>query len=162
MKKFTQKYTIICLLEDIDEGFEFPSNSWPLHTTLVDTFAIEWDKEALESKFEEIANISKSVTTKATKEAYFGPAQNIHVVLIEKTDDLVAMHYNVVNSLKQGGVKFNDPQYNEEGFLPHSTVQAHARIKPNATVKCENLALIDMFPNEDPYQRRVLKIVKLK
>ncbi len=162
MQKFTQKYAIICLLEDIDEGYQFPSDSWPLHTTLADTFAIEWDEVTLKLKLEEIAATLEMVATKATRDEYFGPDKNIHVVLIEKTDDLAATHYSIVNMLKQGGVKFNGPQYSEEGFLPHSTVQPHARVKLNDTVVYKNLALIDMFPNEDPYQRKVLRIVKIK
>lgn len=162
MQKFTQKYTIICLLEYTEEGYEFPSNSWPLHTTLADTFAIKWDKETLKSKLVEIADTLRPVTTKAVRDEYFGPDQNVHVVLLEKTEGLASMHYHIVNSLKKGDVIFNDPQHSEEGFLPHSTVQKHAQVKPKDIVKLENLALIDMFPNEDAYQRKVLKIVKLK
>ncbi len=161
MQQFTQKYTIICLFEDIEEGYEFSSNSWPLHSTLVDTFAIDWDKLTLVSKLQEIASTLKSLSSKAIKDEYFGPDKNVHVVLIEKTADLVALHYAIVSALKTGGLKFNDPQYNEEGFLPHATVQKHMSVKPGDLIRYANLALIDMFPDKDPYQRKILKIIRL-
>ena len=47
MQNFTQKYTIICLLEEIPEGYEFSSNTGPLHVTLADTFSIEWSVDML-------------------------------------------------------------------------------------------------------------------
>lgn len=162
MQKFTQKYTIICLLEDVDEEYEFSSSSWPLHLTLADVFAIDWSEEVLKEKLVEIASTLKPVTSKATRDEYFGPNQDVHVVLVEKTNDLVSMHYHIVNLLKKGDIKFNNPQYSEEGFFPHSTVQKRAMVKPGDTVRVQNIALVDMFPDENPYQRKILKVVNLQ
>ena len=47
MQTFTQRYTIIQLFEEAPEGTQFPASSWPLHTTVVDTFAIDWDVSTL-------------------------------------------------------------------------------------------------------------------
>jgi len=162
MQKFTQKYTIICLLEDAEEGYSFSSSDWPLHTTFVDTFAIDWDVETLQKKVLELAQEQISTSTNGIKDEYFGPDKEVHVILLEKNEDLKTIHYALLQKLKEGNLRLNDPQYSEDGYLPHSTVQKHRQVKVGDAVSINNLALIDMFPNEDPYQRKVLKIIKLK
>lgn len=161
MQKFTQKYTIICLLEDVEEGFSYSSSDWPLHTTFVDTFATDWDVETIKQKLEDTAKTLTSTNTKGIGDEYFGQNNEVHVILLEKNADMKNIHYALLETLKQSNLKLNDPQYSEDGFLPHSTVQKHAAVKVGEEVKITNLALIDMFPNEDPYQRKVLKVVKL-
>lgn len=161
MQKFTQKYTIISLLEDVEEGYEYPSNKWPLHITLADTFAIDGDINELIEKLTELAKTIKPVSCIASHDEYFGPEQQTQVAILDMSKDLVALHYEVVELLKKAGVKFNDPQYTESGFRAHSTVQPHARINIGETVMIKNLALVDMLPNKDPYQRKILRLFKL-
>jgi hypothetical protein len=60
---------------------------------------------------------------------------------------------------EQGGWKPNDPQFAKEGFLPHSTVQPHGRLNKGDEVTFSALSIIDMFPNEDPYQRKGTNIL---
>jgi hypothetical protein len=156
-----QKYTIICLLEEIDEGHGFASTDWPLHTTFVDTFAVDWDVETLKQKLVEVASELRSGSTAGVKDEYFGPNKEIHVVLLKKNDNMKDIHYKLLDKLKSGNLELNDPQFSKEGFLPHATVQKHAQIDVGAEVSINNLVLIDMFPDEDPYQRKVLKKVNL-
>ena len=82
------------------------------------------------------------------------------MVLLKKTDSLVELHYDVIALLEQGGWKPNDPQFAKEGFLPHSTIQEYDRINKGDEVTFNALTIIDMFPDEDPYQRRVIKTIK--
>ena len=161
MPQFTQKYTIIQLLEDVLEETQFSSSSWPLHSTMVDTFAIDWDVPTMTSKLEKLLATRKPVTTTAAGDAFFGPEKQTQVVLLQKTDDLVKLHHDLLDLLEQGGLKLNNPQYAREGFLPHSTVQKHARLSKGDPVTFNALTLIDMFPDEDPYQRRVLKTIRI-
>lgn len=161
MQKFTQKYTIICLFEDVKEGYNFPSSDWPIHTTFVDTFASDLSKPLLIKEFTDITAGLKELKTNGVKDEYFGPNKEIHVVLLEKNTEIVAMHYHLINKLKEHGLKLNDPQYSEDGFLPHSTVQEHGQINIGDEVAVTNLALVDMFPDEDPYHRKILKVVQL-
>lgn len=85
MQIFTQKFTIICLLEDIEEGFSYSSSDWPLHTTFVDTFAIDWDVATIKQKLEETAKSLTATTTKGIDDEYFGQNKEVHVILLEKT-----------------------------------------------------------------------------
>jgi len=161
MQKFTQKYTIICLLEAIEEGFTYSSSGWPLHTTFVDTFAIDWDIETIKQKLEDISHVIKSATIKGVRDEYFGQNKEVHVILLEKNSDMKDIHYRLLDQLKPGNLKLNDPQFSEDGYRPHATVQKHAQVRIGDEVKINNLALIDMFPDENPYLRKVLKIVNL-
>ncbi len=162
MQKFTQKYTIISILEDVEEGYEFSSSNWPLHTTIVDTFAIDWSVPKLSKKLEEMALTTKSIKTRVTKDEYFGPERTVHVVLLDKVSELASLHYRILDSLKGGGVTLNDAHFSEKGFAPHITVQEHTKLMLNDIITIHNIALIDMFPDENPYQRKILRAVKLR
>lgn len=162
MPKFTQKYTIICLLEDVEEGYEYASSEWPLHTTLADTFSIEKDIEELKLVLEIIAAENETIEIEATHNEFFGPDQKIKVTVYEKNTKIAKLHNDIVDKLNNVGAVFNDPQYTKDGFKPHSTAQKHAEVKVGDKVSVNNLAIIDMFPNSDPYQRKVLKKVSLK
>lgn len=48
-QQFTQKYTIVQFFDDIGEEYEYSSDSWPLHSTIVDTFAIDWSVDEMVS-----------------------------------------------------------------------------------------------------------------
>lgn len=161
MTKFTQKYTLIQLLEEVEDGYEYSSNNWPLHATIADTFAVEWYKDNLLGKLEELLAKQKIITTQATDFEFFGPEKQIKVTLLERNKELLELHISVVDLLKSAGAIFNDPQFTGTGFLPHATVQRHASLKKGDAVTFTGLSLIDMFPNSDPCQRKLLKTMKL-
>lgn len=161
MQAFTQKYTIIQLLEDVPEGAQFTPANWPLHATIVDTFAIDWNAPTMIKKLEELLNVRQQAVSIAGEDTFFGPEGQTQVALLEKTISLVRLHDDVIALLEEGGLKLNDPQFACEGFLPHTTVQKHARLHKGDHVTFSALTLIDMFPDEDPYQRKVLKTIRL-
>lgn len=159
--QFTQKYTIIQLFEDVPEGTQFPASSWPLHVTIADTFATDWDVPMMVEKLTPLLRSHAQATSVVEEDRFFGDEEQVQVALLKKTDDLVKLHHDVIGPLEQGGWKSNDPQFAKEGFLPHSTVQKHARLNKGDEVKFNALTVIDMFPNEDPYQRKVLATIKI-
>ena len=67
----------------------------------------------------------------------------------------------MLSVLEEGGLKLNDPQFARDGFLPHATVQKHARLNKGDKVQFTALSIVDMFPDEDPYKRKVLKTIKI-
>lgn len=161
MQKFTQKYTIIQFFEDVPEGTQFSASSWPLHATIADTFAIDWDVPTMIEKLTELLSAHATATSVVEEDRFFGDQGQVQVALLKKTDDLVKLHYDVIECLTQGGWKPNDPQFAKEGFLPHSTVQKHARPNKGDKVSFIALTIIDMFPGGDPYQRKVIKTIKI-
>lgn len=161
MPQFTQKYAIVQLFEDMPVGTEFPSSTWPLHSTIADTFAIDWDAATMAEELTELLKSHPQATSIAGDDRFFGDNGEVQVVLLQKTDSLVKLHYDVIALLEQGGWKPNDPQFAREGFLPHSTVQSHSRINKGDEVTFNALSIIDFFPNKDPYRRKVIETIKL-
>lgn len=161
MTQFTQKYTIIQLFENVPQGATFQASNWPLHATIADTFAIDWDVPTMIEKLTQLLSSHASATSVVEDDRLFGEQGQVRVALLKKTDDLVKLHQDVIEALEQGGWKPNDPQFAKEGFLPHSTVQGHARLDKGDEVIFNALTIIDMFPGEDPYQRRVVKTIKI-
>lgn len=91
----------------------------------------------------------------------FGENGEVRVALLEKTASLVQLHYDLINLLEGGELRLNDPQFSKEGFLPHSTVQSHARLEKGEYVTFTALSIIDFFPREDPYRRKVLATIPI-
>lgn len=161
MQQFTQKYAIIQLFEDMPVGTQFASSNWPLHSTIADTFAIDWDVPTMVEKLTELLKNHEQATSVTEDDRLFGDQGQVRVALLKKTESLVKLHYDVIELLEQGGWKPNDPQFAKEGFLPHSTVQPHGRLNKGDEVKFNALSIIDFFPDEDPYQRKLLATIKI-
>lgn len=161
MTSFTQKYAVIQLFEDVPVGTQFAASKWPLHSTVADTFAIDWDISTMVKKLAELLRYHPQASSIAEDDRFFGDSRQVQVTLLKKTDSLIKLHYDVIELLQQGGWKPNDPQFAKEGFLPHSTVQAHNCLNKGDEVIFDVLSIIDFFPNEDPYQRKVLATIKI-
>ena len=160
-QQFTQKYAIIQLFEDVEDGYEFSSDSWPLHSTLADTFAIEWDVPTMVTQLSSLLSQHSTAVSTAKDDELFGADGQVRVVLLEKTDSLDQLHRDVINLLKLGGWKPNDPQFAEDGFLPHATVQKHARLDKGDSVTFNSLSIVDFLPGGDPYQRKILATINI-
>lgn len=70
--KFTQKYTIVELFEDVPEGTQFLANSWPLHATIADTFAIDWDVPTMIEKLTQLLSVHTSASSIVEEDRFFG------------------------------------------------------------------------------------------
>lgn len=161
MQKFTQKYTIIQLFEQRAVGVQFSSGSWPLHSTVVDTFAVSWDAAEMIAELETAFKSCKPAHSIADDDTFFGAEKDVQVTLLRKTDSLTNLHYSALSILEKGGLTLNDPQFAREGFLPHATVQKYARLTKGDEVSFTSLSIIDMFPDGDAYQRKVLATIPL-
>lgn len=161
MTQFTQKYAIIQLFEAMPVGTQFEASNWPLHATIADTFSIDWDASKMTEKLTELLKHHSQARTVTEDDRYFGDNGRVQVALLKKTGSLVRLHYDVIELLEQGGWSPNDPQFAKEGLLPHSTVQEHARLSKGDEVVFNALTIVDMFPDEDPYQRKILATIKI-
>ncbi len=160
MQKYTQKWTLIKLLELVDEGSEFFWKNWPLHVTLVDTFAVDWEKTNLFEKLSALLAKQKPVEVVAGDDEYFGPQKQIQVTTLKMTPELQSLHNDIIALFKSVNAVFNEPQYVGEGFVAHSTVQKHARLHKGDIVKIDELTIVDMFPHGDGEQRKLLRTIK--
>ena len=71
-QKFTQKYTIVQFFDPIDEGYEYSSDNWPLHLTVVDTFAIDWSVDEIVTKLTELLRSHAPADSVAEDDRFFG------------------------------------------------------------------------------------------
>lgn len=158
---FSQKYTIIQLLESMPEGAQFSFTDWPLHVTIVDTFATDWDVSTMIRELGGLLADHSQAASVAESDTFFGPDKQTQVTLLQKTDSLTRLHNDATALLKNGGLRLNDPQFAGEGFVPHSTVQKQVKLHKGDQVVFNALTIIDMFPDKDPYQRKVLKTIRI-
>ena len=161
MQPFTQKYAIIQFFEDMQVGTEFFWKDWPLHSTVADVFAINWDAVTMQERLAEILHEHSWAESVAEDDLLFGKDGQARVTRLRKTDSLMRLHYDVIKMLEQGGWQPNNPEYAKEGFLPHVTVQKHARLNEGDKVVFNALSIIDFFPNQDPYERKLLATIKI-
>ena len=159
--QFTQKYTLVQFFDDVKEGDEYLSSNWPLHSTVVDTFAIDWSVDQMMDRLKELLGEHATASSQAEDDMYFGVSGQIQVVLIRRTESLMKLHMDVLAMLDGGGLVLNDPQFARDGFLPHATVQNNARLRNGDEIKFKSLSVIDMFPGGDPCKRKVLKTIKI-
>lgn len=160
-QKFTQKYTIVQFFDDVDEGYEYPSDNWPLHSTIVDTFAIKRSVEEVVATLVDVLRDHATADSEVGDDRVFGENGSVQVVLLDRAEGLVRLHLDVLAALEEGGLVLNDPQFARDGFLPHATIQKHARLNKGDKVRFRALSVVDMFPDEDPYRRRVIKTVEI-
>lgn len=161
MTTFTQKYAIISPIVAVHEGDTFASSGWPLHVTLADTFAVDWDRNDLMQNLRTLFATAKSIPITAMEDTYFGDSQQTQVTLLQPNDQLCRLHNELIKLLESSGAVFNDPQFTKEGFRPHATVQAHTRLYTGQHIQLTNIAIVDMFPGNDAYQRRILQTFTL-
>ncbi|MDQ5932493.1 MAG: hypothetical protein QG649_578 [Patescibacteria group bacterium] len=155
--QYSQKYTLVSFFEPTEIRTEFAMTDWPPHITLADVFAAELDT-GIEHKLEAMLADQPSITLSATGDSVLGATE---VVLIERNNVLQKLHGQIVDLLELHGAKFNSPEFTRSGFLPHSTIQKSGRLHEGDKIEINTVFLIDMFPDKNWQQRRVLKKFKL-
>lgn len=158
---FAQKYAIVHFFGDVEDGYEYLSDNWPLHSTIIDTFAIDWSIDEMTTRLTETMGNHATASSEAGDDKFFGEDGQIQVVLFDRTDSLTTLHLDAIALLQQGGLVLNDPQFAYDGFLPHATVQKDARLAKGDKVQFTDLSIVDMFPDEDPYRRKILKTIRI-
>jgi 2'-5' RNA ligase len=125
---------------------------WPLHITLANVFAVDLDT-SIKQKLSSLLASQPPISLLAGEDAVLGTTD---VVLIERTDELQSLHDQIIGLLELNGAKFNTPEFTRAGFLPHSTIQKSGRLHKGDKVTINTISLVDMFPNQNWQQRRVL------
>ena len=157
----TQKYVIVKFLEPVDDGTEFDARHWPLHVTLASNFVVDRKAVGLFEKLTELAANEKTVGTTASDDDYFGPQKQAHVTTLAMTPELQSLHEHIIALLKNVGSTFDEPQYQEEGYRAHATVQTDRRLQKGDVVAIDGLTVVDMFPHDDISRRKTMRTFKL-
>lgn len=160
MQKFVQKYVLVTFLEDIQEGGEFSSSGWPLHITIASNFTIKCGVSELVEKLCSVIKERRPIKVTAGNDEFFGTQKQTRVTVLNMNKELKSLHHDLVTLLKSVGAVFDEPAYIEVGFRAHVTVQRDVRLQEGDAVIIDNLSLVDMFPENDPSQRKVLRTIK--
>lgn len=72
MQQFTQKYTIVQLLEDVPEGVQFSADKWTLHVTIADTFAVDWDVATMVDRLSQLVHAHPAASSVVEDDKFFG------------------------------------------------------------------------------------------
>ena len=157
-----QKYCLVKLLEPLKEGDEFTAiNYWPLHITLASNFMVNWETSDLFNKLTGVLSDIKPATVGAGDDEFFGGERKIQVTVIDMTPELMTLHKQIIITLKDAGAVFDEPQYNEDGYRAHATVQKAHRLNKGDSILIDEVTIVDMFPNQDITRRKILKTIKL-
>lgn len=158
---YSQKYTIVQLMQPLPDGTEYSRFEWPLHVTLADVFAVDLTGRGMMQQLADYAASLQPLTTTAGDDALFGPKHQTRVTLLRNTPQLQSLHDGLIDLLTKNGATFNTPEFTKSGFKPHATVGSTGRLHTGDTVHFNALTLIDMFPDHDPHNRRVLGTFEL-
>ena len=156
---YSQKYCLVSFINPIETGTVFDMVDWPLHVTLADVFAIDLRSTNIEAKLEKLLSFQHSVKTVAGNEATLGTTE---VILLHKTKELAILHASLIDLLEENSAQFNTPEFTRGGFVPHCTIQKVERLLMGDEVIIRNIALVDMFPNENWQQRKIINIFRLQ
>lgn len=157
-----QKYCLVYLVEKLQEGDEFTAiNYWPLHITIASNFIVDWEATNLFDNLTNALSHTRPVTITVGDDEYFGGERKIQVSVMEMTPELMSLHKTVINTLEQAGAIFDEPQYNNDGYRAHATVQKAHRLHKGDKVTINQVTIVDMFPHQDITKRRILQTIRL-
>ena len=160
MEKFTQKWTIVSFFRPVDIGYEFSANNWPAHVTLADTFAANFNRDKLRAELEMLSKDLLPITLQVANVDFLGPVDNkVSVMLFVDNHEIRALHERLIAILENYDAAFNNKQFTRAGFIAHSTIGSKKPLPAGSIVNLSNLALVDMFPGANAYQRKVLAVV---
>jgi hypothetical protein len=86
---------------------------------------------------------------------------DIKVTVLEESKEFRKMLNNVQQALINNGALFNEPEYLGDGFKPHVTFQRNAKLEVGNNKQITSVSLVDMFPNGNFEQRRIIATLRL-
>lgn len=161
METFTQKWAIISLLENATEGSEFYFTDFPLHLTLAGVFASNKDGAQLANGLADLLSRQPQIEIEADEKAMFGSNKDIAVMKVKKGPALMNLYQLIYEWLKSAGTQFNSPEYEGNGYIPHSTFQKTGLLSSGEKRTLKSVSLIDLYPHSDGYQRKIFKTIEL-
>lgn len=150
------------MVEDLPDNYEYSMNYWPLHVTLADVFSIVGDRNDLIYSLREYLKGEYPIEVRVIGDEWFGDDKSVHVKLIDKTESLQQLHEGILDILSGYNAVFNHPEYTKKGFRSHSTVQKRDQLKTGDLLNIDSITLVDMYPNANPYKRRVIATCSLR
>jgi len=157
----SQKYVIVHFIDKSTVPEEFSPSEWPLHVTLLANFTLGQPLERLIDELARYASGKQAYDIAADGEAQFGRSRSVAVSLIRPDEAIVAMHRDLKGITAALGAVYDEPAYMDDGYRPHATTQAAARLTDKQVVTLDDFTLVDMYPGEDITRRRIIQTFRL-
>ncbi len=142
-------FVIVCPLEPLTAGQQFPVGQWPLHVTLIPSFRSRSTSFDIGTTIGSMP--SPALDVRVGGEEMFGPSGSILVnIVVDDSGALVRLHNRLSTTLKnECGLLPVDPQHFRDGYRAHITATRQARAALGALIHLNQLALVDMEPLGD-------------
>lgn len=150
------RYVVVLPLRPLAVGDRFLTRDWPLHVTIVPVFTAHATTAQVTD-----ALAGSRLTVTAAGEERFGRGNSIRVTLIEPSADILALHMALLQGLAPLHPLFDEPDFVADGFRPHVTRRGFGGVETGAVLVLDQLAVVDMTPNQPERMRRVLAVVPL-
>ena len=157
-----QKYVFVKLLEEPPKSGVFDMKNWPLHVTVVPRFAIDMDENKILELVGKAVEGIPPANAVAADDEMFGANHDLRVTLLDMSPALKNLHNELYSQLLDHKAIFDEPQYCGENYRAHATVQKSGRLQKGNKLVIDELALIDMFHDQDIRKRKLLETIKLK
>lgn len=151
---YSQKWTLVCFLGDIEVNTEFSNKEWPLHITIAcaGAFDIPLNSEEFVTKLRPVISSYRPIITRSTSYERFGTHK---VTLVNKTKELDTLHREIISLIKSFSGSCGQPEYTLDNFKPHCTFQKSGNLEIESDIFLKSISLVDMFPQENPFHRKV-------
>jgi hypothetical protein len=137
-------YVLVAMLEPSPLRFE--TTKCALHVTVMPTFTLQADEEAVNRVARRVAAGIGPFTIAGGRAAMLGPDEDVRVRLVE-SDEIFAAHRAHVNELS-GLISLTEPRYAGDGYLPHVTDQMDGRLGEGETKTVGSISLVRI---EEPW-----------
>ena len=155
MDEYSQKYTLVSLIDPMLEGTVFHYSDWPQHVTIVDTFSC--DLEYIMG-VRDIVNATSPIEIAGNEHRVFSDlGRSIPVILMTRTAEIVKLHEAILDYLLEKGAVLNSSEFARRGFLPHTAAKDSTKIGVGTKVVLSSVSIVDMFVDGDWQKRKVLK-----
>lgn len=150
------RFVVVLPLHELATGDAFPVADWPLHVTLVEPFVTELTADPVAALVGPALGGASMVMATAGARAGFGRRGDVPVTLVgDDHGALAAMRRRVLDALREADV---DVARARLDYRPHVTAMPHGEVQPGATVRLEQVALIDMQPAAGAGERAVAAV----
>lgn len=119
----------------------------PLHMTALPWFVSGLAPEHVVRELKVVGQSLRPVTTRATDEALFGPEQDIPVVRLERTPELLSLHLGLVALMRNVEGELDTRWVGADNWNPHVTHQPESRLHSGDIVQITDLDLITKRPD---------------
>ena len=152
----SQKYVVAHFFDPQVTAVNFSATAWPLHVTFLPNFTIGWPLAELIRKLDELATVAAPFDITAEGQTAFGLNEDVPVTLIRPDDEVMDLHRKLLLMSRDKSFTYDTPQFIDQGFRPHATVQQDNRLHAGQTYHIGDISLVDMYPNDDMNRRAII------